>query len=356
MGRDTALTGEIYGLGAALRWLGFAAAGAALLVAAPRVWRRRPEAFVVAAIALTALDLLAMGRRLNPAIATAQAAPPTPPAIDVMRRLTAGGGRVVGIHGLQPNTASRWGLEDARGHEDPWVEREHRLWFALGGGIETASVGVAPEDPRTPKLLDVFGVRAVLFDPSALPRGRLGLPPAFRGYRVAYAGPGGVVAENRSALPRAFVAYRWRRSSGLKASLASTAAGTALQARDEPVIETSQPPLGGPPTPATAARLVSRTDTSVALDVQARAPGQLVVLDTFYPGWRAEVDGRRTPIRPADAAFQSVAVGAGRHRVRFSYRPASVVAGGAITLVALAVLVVGLLLGWRRRDPRSVGK
>jgi hypothetical protein len=37
----------------------------------------------------------------------------------------------------------------------------------------------------------------------------------------------------------------------------------------------------------------------VLLDVQAKAAGHVVLLDTFYPGWHAEVDGRERPIRAA---------------------------------------------------------
>ena len=58
--------------------------------------------------------------------------------------------------------------------------------------------------------------------------------------------------------------------------------------------------------------------------MQAKADGHVVLLDTFYPGWHAEVDGREQPIRAADLAFRAVAVPPGRHTVRFFYRPTSV--------------------------------
>ena len=79
-----------------------------------------------------------------------------------MRRLTAGGGRVAGAEAMQPNTASRWGLLDARGHEQPSVGRVGMLWSGLGGSVELNAPGVNLADPRSQKLLDVFGVRAIL--------------------------------------------------------------------------------------------------------------------------------------------------------------------------------------------------
>jgi hypothetical protein len=72
--------------------------------------------------------------------------------------------------------------------------------------------------------------------------------------------------------------------------------------------------------------------------------------NVFYPGWRAEVDGHSAKIRPAMAAFRAVKVSPGRHRVRFTYRPASVYAGGAISLLALLTLgAVVVLTRLRRR-------
>jgi hypothetical protein len=352
LGLDTPLTDDVVALASVLRWLVLAVLGLALLVAFTR-WPGRRAALVAAACALAVVDLLVMGWGYNPAISKEQADPPTPPAVDVMRRLTADGGRVVGIDALEPNMASRWELSDARGHEQPPVERTTRLWYALGGGASPSTLAVVPQDRRTPRLLDLFGVRAVLLDRSAL-RGTelIGAPP-LQYDPIAYNGAGGVVLEHRSALPPAFVAYRWRRSANLNESLLHLALGTSSQAREDPVIETDALPTG-PPLPATPARVVARSDTSVTVAVRARAPGQLVLLDTFYPRWRAEVDGRDSPIRAANGAFRAVAVTAGRHEVRFFYRPASVLMGGAISIFALVVLMACVVLtrSKRRRPGR----
>ena len=134
------------------------------------------------------------------------------------------------------------------------------------------------------------------------------------------------------------------------------AAGTARQARDAPVIETAEKPPAATPSAATPARIVARTDTEVTLDVQAKTAGYVVLLDTFYPGWHAEVDGRAQPIRAADLAFRAVAVAPGRHTVRFFYRPASVIAGGAMSVAALLAIIVCLIGVRRRRRIRGAGR
>jgi Bacterial membrane protein YfhO len=338
-GRGTPLTGEIIALASVLRWLILATVGVAV-IAAIRLWPKRATLLAGVAVAVTAVDLLVMGFGWQPSIDRSEASPPEPRAVRVMRDMTAEGGRVAGDGDLAPNTATRWGLRDARGHDLPVVERHQRLWAAAGGGFFAFPqwTRVQPSNPNARKLLDLFAVRAYL-----------SRTPWFPGLPIAYQGPDGAVAGNPTALPRAFVAYGWNRSSSMDQSLFTTVGASARQSRDQPAIETSESPPAGVPDPASTARIVEDTDTSVTVDLTARAAGHLVLLDTYYPGWRAEVDGRDTEIRPAMAAFRAVKVPAGQHRVRFTYRPASVYAGGVITLLAIAALVATALIGRRRR-------
>jgi len=86
------------------------------------------------------------------------------------------------------------------------------------------------------------------------------------------------------------------------------------------------------------ARVLSYQDRRVLCEVDARKPGYLVLLDSYYPGWQAYVDGKEAQILRANYAFRAVEVPAGKHRVEFSYRPLSFYAG-------LALSCMGLLFG-----------
>ncbi|HUG54552.1 MAG TPA: YfhO family protein [Vicinamibacteria bacterium] len=88
----------------------------------------------------------------------------------------------------------------------------------------------------------------------------------------------------------------------------------------------------------------------VVVDVETDGEAHLLLADTWYPGWRATVDGRPAPVRRANLAFRAVPVPAGRHRVEMVYRPPAALAGVAISAVTLAALaLVGL--GAMRRPP-----
>jgi hypothetical protein len=81
------------------------------------------------------------------------------------------------------------------------------------------------------------------------------------------------------------------------------------------------------------------------------APGYLVLADTWYPGWRATVDGEPTELLRANYAFRAVSLEAGEHTVEMVYRPTSVLVGGVLSLAATTAIVVGLVVA-RRREAR----
>jgi hypothetical protein len=61
------------------------------------------------------------------------------------------------------------------------------------------------------------------------------------------------------------------------------------------------------------------------LELIASSPagGLLVLHDTYYPGWIAEVDGKTVPIQRSGTLFRAVDVPTGTHRVTFRFAPLS---------------------------------
>lgn len=95
----------------------------------------------------------------------------------------------------------------------------------------------------------------------------------------------------------------------------------------------------GPCLPAVTAsvRDPDRHDGRMVIDVTAPQAGVVLVKDSYYPGRKAWVDGRRAEVMRVDLAFTAVRVPAGHHRVALAYLPTSVLAGGAASAITALV-------------------
>jgi len=89
----------------------------------------------------------------------------------------------------------------------------------------------------------------------------------------------------------------------------------------------------------------------VRLEAELSAPGFVVLVDTYDPGWRATVDGAPAEVLRADVALRAVAVPSGRHVVEYVYRPRSITGGLAVSGLAL-LAAVALAAAEARRRPR----
>ncbi len=70
--------------------------------------------------------------------------------------------------------------------------------------------------------------------------------------------------------------------------------------------------------------------------------GYLVLLDSFYPGWRVLVNGREQGLFRANGLFKAVFLEPGRHQIVFSYEPRYFVWGLLTSLISLCLVIVGL--------------
>ncbi len=82
---------------------------------------------------------------------------------------------------------------------------------------------------------------------------------------------------------------------------------------------------------------------TIHADTEGRS---LVVLaDTYFPGWKATVDGEDAPIVRTDHLLRGVVVGKGAHTIEFRYAPWSWRVGWIVSL--LTALGLGWL-AWKR--------
>jgi uncharacterized membrane protein YfhO len=94
----------------------------------------------------------------------------------------------------------------------------------------------------------------------------------------------------------------------------------------------------------------------LVLDVDAAAPAWIIASETNWRGWRAREGGARYPVFFANHAFVGFRVGAGRHRVRLEYRPASFEIALVVSVAAAAALLGVAVRNIRSRSaPHSLG-
>ena len=127
------------------------------------------------------------------------------------------------------------------------------------------------------------------------------------------------VYEATGALPRAFVApcVAWapdEEAALAKLKAVDPAEVAVLLGEGDAGCEAARGPRGGGAT-------ITRYDAD-QLTVSAQGPGVLVLTDTHYPGWVAEVDGAPATTHRADLSLRGVVLPPGAHTVTFSYRPA----------------------------------
>ena len=208
--------------------------------------------------------------------------------------------------------------------------------------------------PAVPERYDLMGVRYVASnrDVGSTPGRYAGDAEAPAPSRIARRGD--FLWEVYAALPRAYVPREYQVLRGDGRVL------TALEGLDPArtaVLEVF--PSGCGPTgslrasPGTVQFLVDEPDR-VRLLVRATGSGPLVLSDTYYPGWRATVDGTPTKIHRANYLFRAVCLPAGEHVVEFTFHPPGFVPGLIVT--GLTGLVSLGILAWPVASRRRPGR
>jgi len=86
--------------------------------------------------------------------------------------------------------------------------------------------------------------------------------------------------------------------------------------------------------------LVSQNSDSIRVDVDSNQTGWLVISDVWYPGWKAYIDQKETPIWHANYLFRAVNLPAGKHTIIFDYRPLSFLIGTILSIGSIIVIII----------------
>ncbi|TAK30037.1 MAG: hypothetical protein EPO21_20015 [Chloroflexota bacterium] len=258
---------------------------------------------------------------------------------------------------LQPNTAMLAGIQDVRGY-DTVIPRQYVEYWSLlekPSGLLYSQIDrlMDPRSLQSP-LLDLLNVKYVLTTAS------IGLPNLEEVYRGEIS-----IYRNTRVLPRAFmiddpagvtVARDKEQALGLLSKPSFDPRRSLILEGDVP-FRSWEKQLGQP---APTVDLEYQGSNRVILHTSAASDGYLVLSDSYFPGWRALLDGAEAPVLRANRIFRGVFVPAGDHEVQLRYDPLSFRVGSYISLLfALAAglsLAVGLrkVLPWGRGETSTI--
>jgi len=315
--------------------------GVAISLAARQSGGRRSLAWILPGVLI--LDLFSFGWNYNPSI-PAELEYPSHGAIDFLRRQP-GLFRVLALHGgLPPNSHMMYGLSEIRGYSALETERYHRFLAATGDYPQPV------QHFRTlyfsnfeSRLIDLLNVKYVMSE-RELHHQKL---------RLVWEGTSRVY-ENLSVMPRAFLVYRTQ-VLGNGGEMDRALRDPTFDPNDVVLFEGEGAALSGPVDPAPRVGISDYQPERVVVEVSSRYDGILVLADSWFPGWKAAVDGIPTKILRGNLLLRAVAIPAGSHRVVFEYDPASFRLGAMVSLFALLIAIsLGLVPLLRRRHGQKL--
>ncbi len=301
------------------------------------------------ALLLVVLDLFVFGMDFNPA-SDARLAEFTPPAIQFLQndhslfRITSYD--LPGQKVFNPNVGMYYGIQDIRGYDSIIPKQYADYMSALAPQDELLYNRIAPfyaYQSLSSQLLNLLNVKYVLTT-RAIPN---------PGYKLVYDNEIQIY-ENLNVMPRAFMVKQAtviadraellrtlgtndRAQEVLLEEQLSFANGTTVSFENPGGVPLSLPVIDK----YSGSEIIIKTDTP--------QPAFLVLTDSYFPGWIAQIDGEDTKIYRADYNFRAVLVSPGAHVVRFKYSPLSFKVGAVTSLVAFLIVLLGLVaLAWRR--------
>ena len=302
---------------------------------------RRPALLMPALLVLASVELVGAGWNYNPVVARDDFYP-TPPLMAQAAALQ-GDGRVVFLQQtLYPDTQLLFGVREIRGLDYPLGHYSDYL-NATGDRIPWINNGVLIRTVSSP-LSRALGIEYVITTTGELPWAGPGLVEVTRDGEL-------VLAHVPDPTPRGRLVY--------EAVIAVDDADALASLTSDPDAISRRVVLSDSPTAraflaTTGANVVSSGQAELVRDeprrqewrVSSDGTALLVITDTFYPGWRATVDGHAADVMRANVAFRAVVIPPGQHVIEFRYEPRSVRLGLWISGASLSAVLVLLVASW----------
>lgn len=243
---------------------------------------------------------------------------------------------------IQVNTNVLYGLSSPDGYSgltqssvvDIWGDNNRTGLIFRTGWLDRDEFVASP---AFVKITGLFNVKYLL------------LPWPAKGAGLADMGRVGAVHmyENLKVLPRAFLVGRYRLAKDLESAQSMLLADDFDPSREAILY---QAPATAPEDSQAGshAAVTGYSPDEVTVDVTAASAALLVLSETYYPGWKARVDGVEQPVLEVNLCQRAVEIPAGRHSVKFVFESPKVRAGFALAVCSLLALCAGAFITRKR--------
>jgi len=246
---------------------------------------------------------------------------------------------------LAPDSNLLWNIPSAQVYAGRFLRRQALVDTLLSQLIPIEN-NQATVSAQTKKFLDMFSVQQIV---SAVPLTQEGLTA------TGSIADGGItirVYTNEKSVPRVYLARDTVVAQTFEEAVRKIQEKTFIPGKS---ILVEQPESTGDPVQHGMTEqqddgmvaIVNESDTNITLAVTKNPSRALLVLaDTFYPGWKAFIDGKPTDVFPVNIRQRGVIVSPGDHTVVFKFTPQSLRIGAFIGLSTVFFIGVGFLLSF----------
>ncbi len=304
---------------------------------------------------LSILDLFRFGWKFTP-FSPRNIAFPTTPVLDYLQsqekpfRTT--GSKVIPINMRMP-----YKIETIEGYDAVYPLRISQFIAAItskkSGTDPVGRYGTIGDE--TERVLDLVNVKYDLVikrnsknQPD--PTGKISAEFSPKQFPIVFEDKSVAIIENKNALPRAFMVYEFEINQGTSTLDKILAPNFPLEKR---IILEKIPDFDMQAGGSSEVNYLDYKETESELGVSTSQNGLLFISDTFFPGWKAYVDGAEKKILRANYAFRAVEVPKGTHEVKFSYEPESFFLGLWVAGASFFILVLWLGINCLGNQPKE---
>jgi hypothetical protein len=220
------------------------------------------------------------------------------------------------------------------GGYDANVIKEYSEFINLSDGKPLDTPNIVMEVRQISKLTNLLNLKYLLL-PANVRIEHPAIKPVFHNSKYA-------LFDNTQAMPRTFIVHEAKTIQGRDAIFKELVSREFNPLKcvilEEPsmlVKKVDQISIQQEPIPT----IIEYSPNEVTIKATLLDDGYLVLGDTFYPGWNAYVDGKKSKVLKTNYVMRSVFLEKGERIVKFVYEPKSFTVGMIITLTSVAILI-----------------